>query len=126
MAVRAGAGPLPGAPAREKDRWMTASWLFLVEPTGPGRCRVVSRYRCDTSADLASRLQFGSAIVESVSFAMDRRMLIGIRQRAEQARKAPAEARHARHGGHPGSRPFWSAWPLTRSRAAGGPGPKAL
>jgi hypothetical protein len=72
---------------------MTASWLFLVDPTGPGRCRVISRYRCGTSGDLASRLQFGPAIVEPVSFAMDRRMLIGIKQRAERVRKASAEAR---------------------------------
>jgi hypothetical protein len=69
---------------------MTASWLFLVEPAGPGRCRVISRYRCGTSDDILSRLQFGPAIVEPVSFAMDRRMLIGIKQRAEGARKAPA------------------------------------
>jgi hypothetical protein len=75
----------PGGPAPGRDRWMTASWLFLVEPAGHGRCRVISRYRCDTSGDLSSRLRFGPAIVEPVSFAMDRRMLIGIKQRAEQA-----------------------------------------
>jgi len=81
----------PGGPARSRDRWMTASWLFLVEPAGPARCRVISRYRCGTSGDLLSRLQFGPAIVEPVSFAMDRRMLIGIKQRAEQAQEAPAD-----------------------------------
>ncbi len=82
-------GAHPGGPARSRDRWMTASWLFLVEPDGPARCRVISRYRCGTSADLLSRLQFGPAIVEPVSFAMDRRMLIGIKQRAERAREEP-------------------------------------
>jgi hypothetical protein len=75
----------PGATIRKKDRWMTASWLFLVEAAGPGRCRVISRYRCGTSGDISSRLRFGPALVEPVSFAMDRRMLIGIKQRAEQA-----------------------------------------
>ena len=79
-----------------RDRWMTASWLFLVEPDGPARCRVISRYRCGTSGDLSSRLQFGPAIVEPVSFAMDRRMLIGIKQRAERAQEEPlASARRA-------------------------------
>jgi hypothetical protein len=69
---------------------MTASWLFLVEPAGP------ARYRCDTSGDLLSPPQFGPAIVEPVSFAMDRRMLIGIKQRAERAQEAPlAAARRA-------------------------------
>ena len=74
------------APSPKKDRWMSASWLFCVEPVGPARCRVISRYRCGTSADFLTRLQFGPAIVEPVSFAMDRRMLIGIKQRAERAR----------------------------------------
>lgn len=84
-----GEPPHPGGPARARGRWMRASWLFLVEPAGPARCGVISRYRCDTSADLSSRLQFGPAIVEPVSFAMDRRMLIGIKQRAEQAKDKP-------------------------------------
>jgi hypothetical protein len=81
-------GPVPPSAIADSasvnaKRWMTARWLFLVEPLGPGRCRVFSRYRCATSDDLASRLQFGPVFVEPVSFAMDRRMLIGIKQRAE-------------------------------------------
>jgi hypothetical protein len=77
-----------GGPARSRGRWMAASWLFLVEPAGQARCRVISRYRCGTSGDLLSRLRFGPAVVEPVSFAMDRRMLIGIKQRAERAQEA--------------------------------------
>jgi hypothetical protein len=73
-------GPAPGT------RWMAASWLFLVQSRGADRCQLISRYRCATSNDLASRLQFGAAMIEPISFAMDRRMLIGIKQRAEGAR----------------------------------------
>jgi hypothetical protein len=80
----AGSGE-PPRPVEPNGRWMTASWLFLVEPAGPGRCRVISRYRCATSADLASRLQFGPVVVEPIGFAMDRRMLIGLKQRAERS-----------------------------------------
>lgn len=77
--------PAPAARAAgDGTRWMAATWLFHVEPIGPRRCRVISRYRCATSDDLISRLQFGPALVEPVSFAMDRRMLIGVRQRAER------------------------------------------
>jgi hypothetical protein len=66
------------------------------EPAHCTRCRVISRYRCAASGDLSGRLQFGPAIVEPVSFAMDRRMLIGIKQRAERAREGPlASARRA-------------------------------
>ena len=78
-------GPPPGTDPAD-GRWVDVSWLFLVEPTGDGsRSRVVSRYRCATSSDRATRLQFGPALVEPISFAMDRRMLFGIRHRAEQA-----------------------------------------
>ncbi len=83
-------GPPPGTDLG-RDRWVDVSWLFLVEPVGDGnRSRVVSRYRCATSNDLATRLQFGPALLEPISFAMDRRMLLGIRHRAERAaRSAP-------------------------------------
>lgn len=90
-------GPPPGTD-RAGDRWVDVSWLFLVEPIGDGsRSRVVSRYRCATSGDLTTRLQFGPALVEPISFAMDRRMLLGIRDRAERAaRSAPGPGRTGR------------------------------
>jgi hypothetical protein len=66
------------------DRWADCSWSFLVEPLGERRSRVLSRYRCATSDDLVTRLQLGPTLVEPVSFAMDRRMLLGIKQRAER------------------------------------------
>jgi hypothetical protein len=52
-----------------------------VEPLGAGRCRVVSRFRTACSDDLATRLMQGPALLEPVGFAMDRRMLLGIRER---------------------------------------------
>jgi hypothetical protein len=73
-------------PILRDQPWVAASWLFLVEPLGPGRCRFISRYRCDTSADLASRLAFGPGLMEPVGFAMDRRMLMGVKERAERRR----------------------------------------
>ena len=119
--TRQAESPHPGGPARKKDRWMTASWLFLVEPAGPGRCRVISRYRCDTSHDLPSRLQFGPAIIEPVSFAMDRRMLIGIKQRAEQARDTASRPLPSAPGLLAGM-PTVMAEPDWESRESAGPG----
>jgi hypothetical protein len=66
--------------------WVAVSWLFLVEPLGPNRCRFVSRYRAASSNDLATRLSFGPALLEPIAFAMDRRMLRGVRRRAERTR----------------------------------------
>ena len=86
----------PDEEARAAGRpWMAVSWLLMVEPLGPARCRVVSRYRCAHSDDRRTRLAFGPGLLEPIGFAMDRRMLKGIRRRAEgraapAAREAPA------------------------------------
>jgi hypothetical protein len=72
----------PDEAARAEGRpWASATWAFLVEPLGPARCRVVSRFRSACSDDLATRLVQGPALLEPVGFAMDRRMLLGIRER---------------------------------------------
>lgn len=73
--------PDPDAPAR-----MTATWLFFLEPLGADRCRFISRYRCATADDLATRLQFGPALVEPIGTAMDLEMLKGVKARAERSR----------------------------------------
>ncbi len=66
------------------EPWVAVTWLFQVEPLGPGRSRVVSRYRCATSPDRRSRLAYGPALLEPIGFVMDRRMLRGIKARAER------------------------------------------
>jgi hypothetical protein len=63
---------------------VTGSWLFEIEPLGEERCRLISRYRADCSDDLVSRLRCGPTLVEPVGFAMDRRMLLSVKQRAER------------------------------------------
>jgi hypothetical protein len=65
--------------------WVEVSWLFMLEPLGP-QTRLISRYRSACSRHLASRLAFGPALIEPISFAMDVRMLDGIKERAESAR----------------------------------------
>jgi hypothetical protein len=63
--------------------WVETSWLFLLEPLGPSCCRFISRYRTVTSDDLAIKLAYGVTI-EPIGFAMDRRMLLGVKERAER------------------------------------------
>jgi hypothetical protein len=76
----------PDEAARAAGRpWAAASWAFLLEPLAEQRCRVVSRFRSDCSDDAATRLTQGPALLEPVGFAMDRRMLLGIRERATAA-----------------------------------------
>jgi hypothetical protein len=76
-------GPADEDARREGRPWVEASWLFLLEPRGESRCRLVSRYRAACSADLATRLAFGPALLEPIGTIMDRRMLLGVKERAE-------------------------------------------
>lgn len=76
-------GPSSDEPTATKS-WVTASWLFLVEPLGEGRCRLISRYRVATSDDLRTRAGFGEFLIEPIGFAMDRRMLLGVKERASR------------------------------------------
>lgn len=86
----------PDEAARSQGRWVEATWLFLIEPLGEDRCRFISRYRCASSEDLGTRLSFGQAAVEPIGFAMDRRMLLGVKERAERQRSV-----RSRQGGAP-------------------------
>lgn len=74
-----------GAPPKGDPR-VAVTWLFLLEPIGEGRCRFISRYRAACGDRLADHLMFGPTLIEPVGFAMDRRMLLGVKERAEKAR----------------------------------------
>ncbi|CAN5923923.1 hypothetical protein BH11MYX4_BH11MYX4_32900 [soil metagenome] len=91
--------PADTAAVAEGKPWAAVSWLFHVEPLGPARCRVVSRYRCTTSDELETRLTMGPTFVEPVGFAMDRRMLLGVKSRVEgAAAKKPVRSMTRRRG----------------------------
>jgi hypothetical protein len=75
----------PDAKARAAGApWAEVTWAFFVDPLGPGRSRFVSRYRCAMSDDLATTLAFGPTLMEPIGFAMDRRMLLGVKERVER------------------------------------------
>jgi hypothetical protein len=63
--------------------WATSSWLFRLEPYESSSCRLISRFRVACSPDLSTRLSLGPTLLEPIGFAMDRRMLRGIKARAE-------------------------------------------
>ena len=68
--------------------WVEVSWGFYVEPLAKDRTRFVSRYRCRVSEDAKSRMQYGPLLNEPIGFAMDRRMLLGVRARVEESRRS--------------------------------------
>lgn len=57
-------------------------WAFIIEPAGEGRTRLVVRGRGDFGPSWLG-LAFQYSIFEPMHFAMERRMLIGIKQLAE-------------------------------------------
>lgn len=65
--------------------WAETTWTFSLEPLDPGRCRFVSRFRCASSDDVAMRMSLGPMLLEPIGFAMDRRMLLGVKARVESA-----------------------------------------
>jgi len=75
--------PDPDAVAAHRP-WAAVSWLFMLEPLGPDRCRFISRFRTACTDDLLTRLSAGPTLLEPVGFTMDRRMLLGVKDRAEK------------------------------------------
>lgn len=63
---------------------MRATWSFYVTPVGRDRCRVISRWRGQSRPALALRALYPLTI-ELPHFIMERRMLLGLRERAERA-----------------------------------------
>jgi hypothetical protein len=60
-----------------------ATWSFVVEPVGSASCRLLSRSRAERPTSRG--LRFATAVLDPVTTIMTRRMLLGIKQRAEAA-----------------------------------------
>jgi hypothetical protein len=59
------------------------SWAFVLEPLESGRSRLLARFRSTFRPDVAGYLA-NQVLVEPVSFIMERKMLLGIKARAER------------------------------------------
>jgi hypothetical protein len=65
------------------------SWTFVLDPVGQGATRLLVRWRSDFRPTLAGWLVNKYAL-EPVHFVMERKMLLGIKRRAEAAVTRPA------------------------------------
>jgi hypothetical protein len=68
-------------------------WSFHVVPTGDGRCRLLSRSRTERPQQLGMRI--ANRVGEPVTLVMTRRMLHGIKQRAERKARASRTVENA-------------------------------
>lgn len=87
--VVAGLPPAGSQPGEEPR----ASWLFFIEPLEAGRTRFISRFRQATGAGWKAHLAYGPTLIEPIGFMMDRRMLLGVKERAERATTPPGGRR---------------------------------
>lgn len=69
-----------------RDKTQTGSWVFFLEELDANTSRLISRSRNDYSRSLGNTLTFG--ILGPISIVMDRKMLLGIKKRAEGATQA--------------------------------------
>ena len=73
-----GAQPRPTLPG-----FPSVSWAFIVEPAGAGRTRLLIRWRSSFQPTAGQYLANKYAL-EPIHFIMERRMMIGIKERAER------------------------------------------
>jgi hypothetical protein len=61
------------------------TWAFVIEPLDARTSRLYSRSRTTPGPGLVQELSYGPWLVEPISFVMDRKMLQGVKWRAERA-----------------------------------------
>jgi hypothetical protein len=72
--------------ASDDSRWV---WAFVLAPDGEGT-RLISRNRIRAGTSLPARL--GMAVMTPGSWVMERKMLNGIKERAERLRRESPQA----------------------------------
>ena len=58
-------------------------WTFFLAEAGQGTSRLISRTRYDHSPGLGPSLMYAPALLEPIGGVMDRKMLLGLKARAE-------------------------------------------
>jgi hypothetical protein len=68
-----------------------AVWTFVIVPQGPTACRLISHDRAARREGMAGRWEaLANSLMEPVTTVMTRRMLLGIKERAERRAFPPA------------------------------------
>ena len=83
---------LSGAPAEvgTEEDYVRSTWGFHVVSMGGGRSRLITRGRTEYSPAFVNRLFFGRFPMEPITFVMNRRMLLTIRDLAESGAARPS------------------------------------
>jgi hypothetical protein len=61
----------------------SSNWMWVLEKVDEKTTRLISRWSGDYGPGLKNRLSYGPCFMEPIEFNMSRKMLLGIKQRAE-------------------------------------------
>jgi len=68
------------------EKYLNMSWVFFLDELDEGTTRLISRWRGDYNPSLGNALIY-RVFTEPISFVMDRKMLLGIKERAEAVKE---------------------------------------
>jgi len=66
------------------EKYLNWNWVFFLDELDEGTTRLICRWRGDYNPSLGNALIY-RVFTEPISFVMDRKMLLGIKERAEVA-----------------------------------------
>jgi hypothetical protein len=66
-----------------QQKHFSSNWMWVLEKVDEKTTRLISRWSGDYGPVLKNRLSYGPCFMEPIEFAMSRKMLLGIKQRAE-------------------------------------------
>jgi hypothetical protein len=73
------------ADAASEESWGMSTWQFAIRGGPDGTTRLLTRGRSDYTPGWRTRLAFGRFPIEAITFVMSRKMLLGIKQLAEDS-----------------------------------------
>lgn len=79
--TRTGGSPVPAS--KKPGDYFATTWAFYLEQRDDGATRLLARFRSDYNDTFANSMMYGPPLVEPISCVMQRKMLLGIKQRAE-------------------------------------------
>ncbi len=84
LVLRTGESQSPVQPGDYFQGQIAGTWAYILEDVSPGESRLIVRWRADWRPSAAAWL-FNHFVLEPAHFIMERRMLLGIKERAEAA-----------------------------------------
>jgi hypothetical protein len=81
--TRVGGSPVPLS--TKPGNYFASMWVFFIEKIDAQKTRFITRFKSDYSNSFKNSLFYGTCLVEPVSTVMQKKMLRGIKQKAELA-----------------------------------------